>query len=536
MSLFRIISQTIILGVILAMAEGGIAVQTWPEVWGQPEVILNLTGGSRTTAKIKLAGARNEHLFFTVLLEGGSASLRARVEGLPNGFAGQVFRVVSVPHPSAGKFPPDALIPLEEDIPGCAAAWRIIWISLKIDPACLPGLYSLNLVLTDKQASIRLPVEVKVYRFSLPEDLPITIFGGLWHQPGFWSRYARGFPGEEMRIIKSYCRSLREYKINALGGSYPLPLDRIHPGHSIEAFSSYHELLRYVLNDLKFKFFQIPKLNGWESISNPDSTFRRQARIFYPLYRAYLRRHGWENRSLNYLVDEPRPNQYEAVVQAFALSKSLAPGIRTLSAGWRPSPQFARVIDIWSHQAAHYREDERDKARRQGQEAWLYANRLHGIDHPLTHPRLIGWLLYGYQFSGYLLWGVNYWPQDPWTSPPGPQDFLRRGTFYYPHPQTGLPIPTTRLEALRRGLQDYQYFLLLDQACRRGLVPQEKQAEVLAKVHRLTGNLPGSSFPVSMVELDAVRLHIGTLLDGASAAINQVDSQTGITAGEGATP
>lgn len=213
-------------------------------------------------------------------------------------------------------------------------------------------------------------------------------------------------------------------------------------------------------------------------------------------------------------MDEPRPPQYGAVKEAFALAKSLSPEIRTLSAGWRPSPEFVKVIDIWAYQAAHYRGDEKERGQRQGQEAWLYANRLHGLDHPLAHPRLICWLLYRYHFSGYLLWGVNYWPNNSWTTPPGPQDFFRRGTFYYPHPQTGLPVPTTRLEALCRGFQDYHYFLLLDQACRRGLIPQDQHAAILAKVNRLTENLPGNPFPVSMDELEALRRQIGALLDG----------------------
>jgi Glycoside hydrolase 123, catalytic domain len=513
-NMLRRILTFISLSAILGATGWGDATQFWNHASNQPVLTLGMTGASQTAGKISLAGARNEHLFFTVSLANGSSSLKARMEGTPNGLECNFFRVVAVPPASAGKFPPDALLPLEENRSDFVSAPQGIWISLKIAPDCLPGLYTLNLVITDRQGSLLLPVELRVYRFSLPEDLPITIFGGFWHQPEIWSQYAKGLSSEKVKIIKKYYKSLRAYKINALGGSFPFPLGQMQSGQRIEDFSPYHELLQYVLDDLQFKYFQIPKLNGWESVSTPDSAFSRQARIFYPLYSDYLRRHGWEKRALNYLVDEPRPPQYEAVVPAYALAKSLAPGIRTLCAGWRPSPEFVRVIDSWAYQAAHYRGDEREKAQRQGQEAWLYANRLHGIDHPLTHPRLIGWLLYRYHFSGYLLWGVNYWPSNPWTTPPGPQDFFRRGTFYYPHPQTGLPVPTTRLEALRRGFQDYQYFLLLDQACRQGVVPPEQQAAILAKVDRITENLPGNPFLVSMDDLEAVRRRIGELLDG----------------------
>jgi hypothetical protein len=517
-TMIRGILTLISLGAMLWATGWGNAAQLEDQAWGKSDLTLQMAGKSQVAGKISLAGAKNEHLFFTISLAGGSSPLKARMEGAPGGLKCTFFRVVAAPSTSAGNFPPDALLPLGEDISDSASASLTLWISLKIPPNCKPGLYSLNLVITDRRDSIRVPVELRVYRFSLPDDLPITIFGGFWHQPGFFSKSAMVQPAEQVRIIKQYYQSLREYKFNALGGSYPLSLGKIQAGQKIEDFTTYHELLQFVLDDLRFKYFQIPKLRDWQAVSRPDSSFSRQARIFYPLYSDYLRRHGWENRALNYLVDEPRPPQYEAVVKAFALAKSLAPGIRTLSAGWRPSPEFAKVIDIWAYQAAHFREDETKQFQRQGQEAWLYVNRLHAIGHPLAHQRLIGWLLYRYQFSGYLLWGVNYWPNNPWTTPPGPRDFFRRGTFYYPHPRTGLPVPTTRLESLRRGFQDYQYLVLLDQACRRGLIPQEQQAAIRAKVDGLTENLPRNPFPVSMDELEALRRRIGELLDGVAGS------------------
>jgi hypothetical protein len=513
-TMLRRISTAISIFTLFCATGWGDAANLWTGAGGQHGVTLRWTGGSQTAEKINLAGAKNEHLFLQIFLAGGSVPLKASAEGLPNGLDCQFFRVVAAPATQAGNFPPDALLPLEESIPGAVADPLPLWVSVKIAPDCLPGLHRLDLVITDRRGSLRLPVDLKVYRFTLPEDLPIAIFGGLWPQPELWRQYAKGQPLAEASILKKYYQSLREHKFNALGGSYPLPLDQIDPGQRIEDFSTYHDLLRYALHDLKFKYFQIPKLNGWKSVNSPEGSFPQAARRFYPLYTEYLRRQGWESRALNYLVDEPRPLDYEAAIRSFALAQSLSPGIRTLSAGKRPPPGSAGVIDIWAYQAGSYREDDREQARRQGQEAWLYANRLQGIDHSLAHQRLIGWLLYRYQFSGYLLWGVNYWPQDPWTTPPGPQDFFRRGTFYYPHPRTGLPVPTTRLEALRRGFQDYQYLLLLDQACRRGLAPREQQQLVSARVHRFTENLPRNPFPVSMAELEALRLHIGEILDG----------------------
>jgi hypothetical protein len=505
------------LAVLLTMTGWGEGARFGADFFGQPAVVLHGRGDPENLKTIALAGARNEHLFLPILLEGNSPPLETQAEGLPHGVICAFFRALAVPLASHGVIPPDAMIPLGDELSGSPDAPVILWVSLKIAPDCPPGRHLFHVVIKDRRQRRRLPVQLRVYRFSLPDDLPIALFAGFWPRQGPWFREASGRGDAESDLIKSYYRSLRAYKFNVLGGSQPLPLGRLRPGDRLEDFSEYQELLRYALNDLGFTSFQIPRLKGWESVGAPDGAFTRQAHIFYPLYAEYLRRHGWETRALNYLVDEPRPAQREAVVQAFALAKSLAPGIRTLSAGWDAPPQFARVIDIWAHQAAHYREAEHEKARSRGQEAWLYANRLHSIGNPLAQPRLIGWLLYRYRFSGYLFWGVNFWPENPWTTPPGPRDFYRRGTFYYPHPQTGLPLPSLRLEALRRGFQDYQYLQLLDRAVQRGVLPPEKQAVILAQVRGLTDNLPHNAFPASMAELEAVRLQIGEMLDGAPA-------------------
>jgi len=227
------------------------------ESWGQSVLTLRLTPGTQTTEKINLAGARNEHLFLPVLVEGEASSLKVQVEDLPEALVikCRFFRVVAAPPGFQGKFPPDALLALEEEFPNSPSGPLPLWISLKITPDCPPGSYPLSLVFKDRRGSIRLPVELKVYSFTLPEDLPIAIFGGFWHHQEPWTRYGGSSPLRDPRVVKAYYQSLREYRINALGGSYPLPLNQVIQGRRLEDFTTYHDLLMYALNELKFKYF-----------------------------------------------------------------------------------------------------------------------------------------------------------------------------------------------------------------------------------------------------------------------------------------
>ncbi|MGQ9688303.1 MAG: glycoside hydrolase domain-containing protein [Desulfobaccales bacterium] len=390
------------LAVYWGLPEGAVAVWSGKEFLGPPAITLNWGGPSGTVGAVSLSGARNEHLFLAVIIEGLPGPLKAGVEHASLDLKWAVFRVTTVPPEGPSQFPPDALVPLGEDLTGFPPSPVTIWVSLKISPECPAGRHVFQVVLSDNQRQVRLPVNLRVYRFSLPAELPVTLFAGFWHQGKPAGQGRPDLSAGNLALIKEYYRSLRDYKFNALGGSYPLPLGRLGPGQRIETYATYHDLISYALNQLKFRYVQMPRVKGWETAGDPGSVFCRAARVFYPLYESYLRRQGWEGRVLNYLVDEPPPAQSNTVIQAFGLAKSLAPVIKTLSAGWGEPSRAAGVIDIWAHQAAHYREEERARAQGRGQEAWLYANRLHTLGNPLAHPRLIGWLLYQYRFSGYL--------------------------------------------------------------------------------------------------------------------------------------
>ncbi len=506
----------------LSLADSISAAFQYPVVEVKP-----LRGGKLPPA-LDLSGARNEYVFLHCRFPGADPGsfkiklLEISRRAQPTKVSAAFYQLCSAPSASLGQLPPDALLPLEQGLIQTGNYLDLV-VVIHISPEAPHGSFQYQLAASDKKQSFCQPVKVRIFNFYLPDDLPLPIFGGFWnYKPEHYAKYGVQSFNAYLETVKSYYSSMRRYKINALGGAYFFPFDELHPEKKIEDFQDYHQLLGYALNQLNYRWFMIPKLKGWQAINQPGSDFLTKANLFYPLYQEYLKRHGWQDRALNYLIDEPRPEYYPAVQQAFATSKSLAPAIKTLCAGWNPAPEFMQVIDIWATPATYYKESQANAARSQGQKQWLYANRLHGIDHPQVHQRLIGWIIHRYKFDGYLLWGVNYWPNDPWSTEPGAQDYMRRGTFYYPHPQTGQPVPTLRLESLRRGLQDYQYLQLLTEARRQGKIPPATFANIEQRVQALTANLQGSDFPVSMQEMESLRLQIGELLNGAGSGLGPV--------------
>ena len=115
---------------------------------------------------------------------------------------------------------------------------------------------------------------------------------------------------------------------------------------------------------------------------------------------------------------------------------------------------------------------------RRGAQVWFY----NGFE-PRVGPTVIGtealgprtwpWVLWNSDIHGmchwHFLWGTNLKPWVTGGTGSGQRDNKHPGNamFIYPGEDMGLPqraFPSTRLKAIRRGLQDYEYFWLLAKA------------------------------------------------------------------------
>lgn len=496
--------------VMLLSMPGTAAATALPDPAGEyPVYPLNLGRRGPKQAGLSLAGAKNEYLFLHFRISEpdlDSLTVKVTTKNRSKPLSFRFYQICSAPAEASSSYAPDALLPLEKGLVNTGKPLDILAV-FQMPPDFPVGQHSYELLFASQKRTCKQPLLLRVFDFYLPDDLPITVFGCLWY-----GRYGIQNPEERQDLIKSYFASMREYKINALGGAYPLPLQEFTPATNVEDYQNFHQLMQYALVDLKYHFIQIPTLKGWRTVFQPDSDFVARSYNYFPAMQSYLVRNGWQEQALNYLLDEPKPEEHAAVYQAFSLAQSLAPSIKTLCTGWDPDPAFPEVIDIWATPLSYYKEAEAASAGSRGQEQWLYANRLHSINAPPAHQRLVGWLAYRHRVKGYMLWGLNFWPNDPWTTAPGDADYWRRGTFYYPHPADGSPVATFRLESLRRGFQDYLYFHELDKAYHDGRISDLSYHEIQEKVRALTENPYGQ---VNMEDLEDIRWSIGNLLDAA---------------------
>ena len=199
---------------------------------------------------------------------------------------------------------------------------------------------------------------------------------------------------------------------------------------------------------------------------------------------AYLKKHGWEDRVLFHIHDEPdihfktpevlegRKRQY---FMAASVLRKYIPGIRIIEAV--DTAEFRGGIDIWVPGTAGYekRKDEFDALIALGEEVWTYVccgpegewlNRF--LDFALLKGRLLFWGCARNRISGFLHWGLNQFQMgmNPYEATSCPNHTgigtnFPCGDSFIVYPGEEGPCISMRLEAARRGAEDAALFALL---------------------------------------------------------------------------
>jgi hypothetical protein len=93
-----------------------------------------------------------------------------------------------------------------------------------------------------------------------------------------------------------------------------------------------------------------------------------------------------------------------------------------------------------------------------------YPNRF--VDTSLTKVRLLHWINYKWNFTGFLHWGGNFWGPEPLKDT---QPVINEGRTYLPPGDAFITYPapmglysSIRLEQMREGIEDYALFKELE--------------------------------------------------------------------------
>jgi len=375
---------------------------------------------------------------------------------------------------------------------------QAIWVDVYVPKNVPAGIYIGQLrVLARGGISEQIPIAVTVWDFTLP-DGPThrNHFGGFSNIARYFSieRNSDRFKQIEMR----YCQAMSEHRINPPIPRYLLP--QTNGDGSLEIIPERHKGLKEFISKLHITDFEIPRApfarlpsstlrSDYKTISPAN---RKKAQRYYKEFYKYLKDNGWEEGAYVYMLDEPNLREnYEQVLVLGQLIHEAVPQLKCLvveqtylqDASW---PDIDQAVDIWCPLWSFIDRKTINEKLAHGDEVWSYtalvqrAPRYHPqyqtvkdfdppywhIDRPLTVYRVPTWINYQYDITGLLYWSTVTTVIEPWSNPAfaHPSHYNGGGFLFYPGRPCGIdgPVISMRMKNLRDGMEDYEYFVILE--------------------------------------------------------------------------
>ena len=221
-----------------------------------------------------------------------------------------------------------------------------------------------------------------------------------------------------------------------------------------------------------------------------------------------------------YWFDEPGDGNYPFIHETHAMIKKYAPKLTTFLTEHMSGHDISDVTDIsctiW-HKLDH---DKIKRMRDKGMEHWSYLCCWpkspwvdEFIDHDAVNMRMWNWASYAYNLTGILMWSTTYWNsedaspvgklQNPWEEAMswvhgygwvlGKQTIWGNGDGRYFYPENrdvnndhrvydNEVVPCVRLEFLRDGIEDYEYFVMLENLAKKASKGKSAKAKKLLQI------------------------------------------------------
>ena len=435
---------------------------------------------------------------------------------------------------------PDPLPALRLPLALRAGQNQPLWLTFHVPRDAQAGDYHGELRLKTSLGAVKVPLRVHVYGFALPEETHLKSALGMGSHSINQYHHLKQQEDKEA-VFEKYLGNFAEHRISPYSFYDYAPIDIQFVGqgtnkHAQVDFAKFDQAAERWLDQAHFNTFVLPlrgmgggtfhsrHLGELEGFKEGTPEFARLFQDYLSQIEMHLEQHNWLPKAFTYWFDEPAPKDFEFVADGMKRLKAAAPGIRRMLTV-QPEPPLLGNVDIWCGLTPKWTPELVRQRRDAGEEVWWYIccgphapYITEFIDHPGTELRLWPWQSWQYGVQGILIWATLYWTspaalpppklQDPWTDPmsyksgydekPGEIGHWGNGDgrFLYPprrdasseqSPCLDGPVNSVRWENLRDGMEDYEYFWLLQQAATRELVWHGetellKQARALLKV------------------------------------------------------
>lgn len=437
-------------------------------------------------------------------------------------------------YPSSEKYIPDALMPLEDwSVSLSAGEKTAFWVEFDIPRDAPAGIYE-GIAAVNGTSSAELPFTVQVYDVTLPEKQTLSVMH--WVNPNiaamnvevemysvldcfekvivpFVSKY--GTNCFNSQYYHRYTSNPRLVK-NSTTGDYEIEADFSELGKEIEMYyracpdlhyvqcenitssRASMQVIGYALNDdgtLKVTDNgdgtytpEYAYISHFDTDTETCIGYSKEAEAFWTRYFAALQKYLESNTLpdgrkyidvyLQTLYDEPQDKHAAAYDCLAAYVKKGAPKIKVMDP-LNTLNVKGESLDV-PCPGIMYLKGEEGYPWTSSQTRWIYhamAPQGEGMNRfiriPLIQTRLVHWLNFRYNATGFLHWGLNYWhgarnEDEPWLDASGSYP---DGDMWIIWPGDNKVYPSIRLCAMRDGIRDYELFRLAEQKS-----PSEAQA------------------------------------------------------------
>jgi len=449
--------------------------------------------------------------------------------------------------------------PLPDFIPLEFEGSRSIWITCYASGNTLAGRYQGKLTVEIDNNNIQLPVELNVWEFSLPEESTLYVTNWL-HASQLVKQYdVRRYSGKYWELINLVAEDLKAHRQNVIftrlniiqstqlsDGSYKFDFKHYekwvgiflkHGFQAIEAGPLFHPKSFTIIDSTNRKKIRFNKTKLKEFLES------KKGKLFLSQFLNALHdknvQLGINDMYLQHVGDEARVEERGLYRDLVKLVHQNMPGVPVIDATHLEDHQRAGMMDI---AVTNMHADESVAVSKIAKDwgKWWYTagfrprgkmpNRF--IDYPLYKMRMISWLSWRYDMSGYLHYAYNWW-QLPDNETPWKQVQYKKYSsgdawvVYPPRDKTiRAPISSLRWETFRDGLEDYEYFVLLKnsvEAMQKSLVDMTDSAEAgylklsLAEGQALLDLLNAqikskTEYPRDPLQIEDIRIKIGVWL------------------------
>ena len=364
---------------------------------------------------------------------------------------------------------------------------QAIWLTIEVPSDLEAGSYYGNVLVSCDKGERTLPLSLAVYPLSMPEKRHLKVTE--WYSTdGFEKFYGitEKYSPEWFAMLHKFAENMAAHRQNVFqvpmssisitdDGTGNLEFDFSKFGRMADVFwetgkMDYLETGElahfgkggFSSTDISFKDFPVRNIKtGETAMMNGDMVVK----YLLPEFERYLRRKGWLDKTIFHIKDEPSHHNALKWIDISRTVHDYAPDLKRIDAVCT-SFLFGNIeiaVPKLDHLDAGY--DKYKAEQQKGNELWFYTVGIYQgsnypnktIDMPLIDSRILHWLNYAYDLKGYLHWGWNQWTDDPYHDP---DIHIGDGWHVYPS-RTGV-LNSLRWEEMRNGIQDYEYFLLLE--------------------------------------------------------------------------